>query len=312
VHGAQRRLASRPSTTTEMLRSEEPCAIARMLTARAAERAEELGRDARRAPPCRRRPPPGCSTRGDLDALDLARRAARREGALAPPPSRRAARPPGTAKQIECSELPCEIMITEMPCVAQRAEQPVRRARHADHARALDVDQRHLLDAGEPLDREATRRPRVDQRARVLGVEGVADPDRDLARSTAGAMVCGWMTLAPKYASSIASLYESESMTFASGTQPRVGGEHAVHVGPDVDLRGLEQRAEDRGREVAAVAAQRGLQPVGDDQHAAMKPVTAGPSGPHSSHQRVAAARRLTPFGGSHQPEERVGDAAAG
>jgi hypothetical protein len=28
------------------------------------------------------------------------------------------------------------------------------------------------------------------------------------------------MTLAPKYASSIASSYESESMTFASGTRP--------------------------------------------------------------------------------------------
>ena len=36
---------------------------------------------------------------------------------------------------------------------------------------------------------------------------------------TAGAMVCGCSTLAPKYASSIASLYESESMTVASGTR---------------------------------------------------------------------------------------------
>ena len=37
--------------------------------------------------------------------------------------------------------------------------------------------------------------------------------------STAGAIVCGWITFAPKYASSIASLYESESMTVASGTR---------------------------------------------------------------------------------------------
>ncbi len=35
---------------------------------------------------------------------------------------------------------------------------------------------------------------------------------------TAGAIVDGWITLAPKYASSIASLYESASMTCASGT----------------------------------------------------------------------------------------------
>ena len=40
-----------------------------------------------------------------------------------------------------------------------------------------------------------------------------------MPRPTAGAMVCGWMTLAPKYASSMASLYDSESMTLASGTR---------------------------------------------------------------------------------------------
>ena len=42
----------------------------------------------------------------------------------------------------------------------------------------------------------------------------------------------------------------------------RIGGEDAVHVGPDVDLRGLEQRAEDRARVVAAVAAERGASPL--------------------------------------------------
>ena len=40
-----------------------------------------------------------------------------------------------------------------------------------------------------------------------------------MPRPTAGAIVCGWITLAPKYASSIASLYDSESMTLASGTR---------------------------------------------------------------------------------------------
>ena len=40
-----------------------------------------------------------------------------------------------------------------------------------------------------------------------------------MPRPTAGAIVCGWITLAPKYASSIASLYDSASMTFASGTR---------------------------------------------------------------------------------------------
>ncbi len=40
------------------------------------------------------------------------------------------------AQQIECSELPCEIRMTEMRLLAQRAEQTVRGAGHADHPRA--------------------------------------------------------------------------------------------------------------------------------------------------------------------------------
>jgi hypothetical protein len=40
-----------------------------------------------------------------------------------------------------------------------------------------------------------------------------------IERPTAGAIVCGWITFAPKYASSIASLYDSESMTRAFGTR---------------------------------------------------------------------------------------------
>ncbi len=57
--------------------------------------------------------------------------------------------------------------------------------------------------------------------------------------------------------------------------EARIGAQHAVDVGPDDDLRGVEQRAEDRGREVAAVAAERRLQALdvgrdeaGDDQGA--------------------------------------------
>ncbi len=37
---------------------------------------------------------------------------------------------------------------------AQRAEQPMRGARHADHAGAFEVDERHVLDAGDALDRQ--------------------------------------------------------------------------------------------------------------------------------------------------------------
>ena len=65
-------------------------------------------------------------------------------------------------------------------------------------------------------------------------------------------------------------------MIVASGTRRGSALKHAVHVGPDDDLRRVEQRAEDRRREVAAVAAERRLQPfarardeAGDDERGA-------------------------------------------
>ena len=61
--------------------------------------------------------------------------------------------------------------------------------------------------------------------------------------------------------------------------QPRVGAHDAGHVGPDIDLAGVEQRAEYRRRQVAAVAPERGLHTVaiardkaGDD-HGAREPL---------------------------------------
>ena len=44
----------------------------------------------------------------------------------------------------------------------------------------------------------------------------------------------------------------------AAGQDGRVGGQHAVHVGPDLDLFGVDARAHDGGGVVAAAAAERG------------------------------------------------------
>src|ERR1035437_3803225 len=44
----------------------------------------------------------------------------------------------------------------------------------------------------------------------------------------------------------------------AAGQDGGVGGEHAVHVGPDLDLFGIDARAHDCGGVIAATAAQRG------------------------------------------------------
>ena len=50
---------------------------------------------------------------------------------------------------------------------------------------------------------------------------------------------------------------------------PRVGGEHAVDVGPDLDLVGLEPGAEERGREVGAPAPEGGGEPGRGGAHEA-------------------------------------------
>src|SRR6185503_4685601 len=39
----------------------------------------------------------------------------------------------------------------------------------------------------------------------------------------------------------------------------RIGRKHSIHVGPDVDFLGIEQRTEDRTREVGAVAPESSL-----------------------------------------------------
>ena len=89
--------------------------------------------------------------------------------------------------------------------------------------------------------------------------------------------------------------------------EPRIGAQHAVHVGPDDDLAGVEQRAEDRGREVAAVAAERRLQSLGvgrdeagDDQRAGevrrdLRVQVARATGPSGSPGRAAPTRPAAP-----------------
>ena len=59
---------------------------------------------------------------------------------------------------------------------------------------------------------------------------------------TAGRIVLGCSTFAPKYASSEASSNDSRGTTCADGDDARVGRHHAVDVGPDLNLAGVERR----------------------------------------------------------------------
>ena len=126
-----------------------------------------------------------------------------------------------------------------------------------------------------------------------------------MSRPTAGAMVCGWITLAPKYASSMASLYDSESMTLASGTrrgsadstpstsvqmwislasssEPKIEPEKSLPLRPSVVCTPRRSRGDEAGDD------QRALEAVATGTSAASlardsSHCTAGPSGPHST-----------------------------
>ena len=123
-----------------------------------------------------------------------------------------------SAKQIECSELPCEISATEMPCsrsapnsrwaVPGTPIMPVPSTLISAIRSMLVIPLTGCADAG-------------SAQMSVPGFSGanVLRIQIGMPWLTAGAMVCGWITFAPKYASSIASLYESESMIVASGTR---------------------------------------------------------------------------------------------
>ena len=175
---------------------------------------------------------------------------------------------------------------------AQRAEQPMRGTRHADHAGAFEVDERHPLDAGDPLDRERRGGPRADQRPDLLGCEGVADPDRDLVADRGRH---GLRVKDPR--SEVGELHRlvvGQRIDHRRvGHAARVGRQHPVDIGPDVDLRRFQQGAEDRRGEVAAVAAECGLHAAfvggdeaGDDECA----------GEIAGHQRLEVGARLRPL----------------
>ena len=158
--------------------------------------------------------------------------------------------------------------------IAQRTEQALGGARHADHAGALEVEERDVVDGRDALDRELRARGGRDHGTGLGRRERVLDPDRDLPAhgrghglrvDDLGAEIGQFHRLV------VGQRIDDLGVRHA----PRVGRQHAVDVGPDDDLLGIEQRAEDRARVVAAVAAERGRHAAGiggdeagDDEHA--------------------------------------------
>ena len=78
-----------------------------------------------------------------------------------------------------------------------------------------------------------------------------------MLRSTAGRIVLGCSTLAPKYASSAASANDSCGTRRGERDDARIGAEHAVHVGPDLNLARADAGADERAGIIRAAAPER-------------------------------------------------------
>ncbi len=151
----------------------------------------------------------------------------------------------------------------------------MRGTRNPDHARAFQVHQRNRVDGRDPLHLERRLRVRANQRAVLLRRKSVADVDGNVARhrrlhglrvDDLGAEIREFHGLV------VRQLIDDLGIRH----QPRIGRQHAVHIGPDDDFRGAEQGAEDGAGKVAAVAAQGRLNALDRGRHETGHDQTAG------------------------------------
>ncbi len=181
----------------------------------------------------------------------------------------------------------------------QRAEQPVRRAGHADHARAFEVDERDAVDRRDALHQRIGVRALVDERAFLVRGKRVLDPDRDalLDRGRHGRGMNDLRTEVRQFHRLVVGK-RVDHLRFRH--QPRIGAQDAVDVRPDDDLGRIEQRTEDRRGVVAAIAAQGRLQALRIGRDEARDHQGADEIG---RHQRVHVGARLLP---AHPGAERT------
>ena len=173
-----------------MLRSDDPCAIARTFTPALRERREHLRGDARRARHAVADDRQDAAAGRDVHVLDLPllELAAERVPHDGRGPLGLGLRDRETDRMLG-ARLRDED--DRDAVLAQRAEQALRGAGHADHAGALDVDQRHAVDAGDALDRMVRRRARRRSAFPPFSGANVFRIQIGISFVTAGAIVCG-------------------------------------------------------------------------------------------------------------------------
>jgi hypothetical protein len=128
------------------------------------------------------------------------------------------------------------------PFFAERAKQTLGGARHSDHARALEAEQRNSANAGHAFDLQLRIRARSDTRARLFGRECIANEDRDAALDR-------WRH---RLRMDHLRAEVGELHRFVVGKrvdhlrvrhEPRIRAQDTIDVGPDVDLACVQQRS---------------------------------------------------------------------
>ncbi len=174
--------------------------------------------------------------------------------------------------------------------IAQRREHALSRAGHADQAGAFQIDHGQVRAQGQALDRAGRGALGGDARARMIRMEGVADDDRQAAldRRRHRLRVHHLGAEIGQFAGFVvAQRFQLDGL----GHHPRVSGEHAIHVRPDMQLIGIEQGGKDRAGVIAAVAAQ-----CGD----AVLAVAGNKAGRHDARLRMLQPPLGQAFGAAH------------
>ena len=250
------RVMSLASMTAEMLRSEAPCAIARTLMPALPKRAEEPARAAGHAGHVVADDGDDGATLRHPDALHLP--FVELDGECALDDGTHVVRcflAHGEADRMLGAAL--RDQHHGHAGIAQRTEQAIGRARYADHSGALEIHERDLVDAADAFDGRRTRAGRRrDLRAGMRRVERVANPDRNAApdgRRHRLRMDHLRAEVRELHRFAVRHLVDDPGLRHLA----RIAAHHAVDVGPDVNLVGIEQRTEDRRGVVAAVASER-------------------------------------------------------
>ena len=145
--------------------------------------------------------------------------------------------------------------------IAQRGEHALRRAWHTDQAGAFQVEQGQVGTERQAFHRTHRIALGGDAGTRMFRMEGVADDDgqsafhgrrHGLRMHDLGAEVRQFAGLVVAQRAQLYRLWD----------HARVGGQHAIDVGPDVQFGRVVQRCEDRAGIIAAVAAQGGEAPL--------------------------------------------------